>query len=87
MSAALTQDVSYLKAYPVGRPFFMRKHERPMTKPRILLVDDDASVRDMLQSARWRKTKRVFFGGSEFYGQRSLGNSRCRDLDQSEAPA
>src|SRR6202023_2540787 len=24
---------------------------RPMTKPRILLVDDDASVRDMLQSA------------------------------------
>jgi hypothetical protein len=26
MSAVLAQDVSYLKAYLVGRPFFVEKH-------------------------------------------------------------
>jgi hypothetical protein len=31
MSAVLTLDVSYLKAYPVGRPFFVRKHLTSVT--------------------------------------------------------
>jgi hypothetical protein len=31
MSAVLTQDVSYLKAYPVGRPFFVRKYLTSVT--------------------------------------------------------
>jgi len=42
MSAVLTQDVSHLKAYPVGRPFFVRKHLTSVTG--VLESQSDLSI-------------------------------------------